>query len=79
MSQNSITLIKPYKWEGLWVFDDERVDLVREAFVAGAVHDVQRTNSSVSRMRMIAGKALRLISKRARRQGSCEFWGTDRK
>ena len=23
MSQNSITVIKPYKWEGMWVFDDE--------------------------------------------------------
>ena len=36
MSQNSITVIKPYKWEGQWVFDDARVDLVREPFVAGA-------------------------------------------
>ena len=36
MPQNSITVIKPYKWEGLWVFDDDRVDLVKEPFVAGA-------------------------------------------
>ena len=36
MPQNSISVIKPYKWEGLWVFDDERVDLVKEPFVAGA-------------------------------------------
>ena len=36
MSQNSITVIKPYQWEGQWVFDDERVDLVREPFVSGA-------------------------------------------
>jgi len=36
MSENSISVIKPYKWEGLWVFDDPRVDLVREPFVAGA-------------------------------------------
>ncbi|QEG37175.1 DUF6717 family protein [Bythopirellula goksoeyrii] len=36
MAQNSITIIKPYKWEGQWVFDDERVDLVKEPFVAGA-------------------------------------------
>ena len=33
---NQICVIKPYKWEGMWVFDDERVGLVREAFVAGA-------------------------------------------
>jgi hypothetical protein len=36
MSQNAITVIKPYKWEGLWVFDDDRVGLVKEPFVGGA-------------------------------------------
>jgi hypothetical protein len=36
MSQNSITVIKPYQWEGLWVFDDERVGLDKEPFVGGA-------------------------------------------
>jgi hypothetical protein len=36
MSQNAITVIKPYQWEGQWVFDDDRVDLVKEPFVAGA-------------------------------------------
>ncbi|TWU22733.1 DUF6717 family protein [Bythopirellula polymerisocia] len=36
MSENSISVIKPYKWEGLWVFDDERVGLDKEPFVAGA-------------------------------------------
>ena len=36
MSQNSITVIKPYQWEGLWVFDDDRVGLDKEPFVAGA-------------------------------------------
>lgn len=33
---NSIFVIKPYKWEGLWVFDDPNVDLVKEPFVGGA-------------------------------------------
>jgi hypothetical protein len=33
---NSISVIKPYKWEGMWVFDDPAVGLVREPFVAGA-------------------------------------------
>jgi len=33
---NQIAIIKPYKWEGLWVFDDDRVGLNREPFVAGA-------------------------------------------
>ena len=36
MLKNSITVIKPYRWEGLWVFDDERVDLDKEPFVGGA-------------------------------------------
>jgi hypothetical protein len=33
---NSIFVIKPYKWEGLWVFDDPVVGLLREPFVGGA-------------------------------------------
>ena len=32
---NSIFVIFPYRAEGTWVFDDERVGLVREPFVAG--------------------------------------------
>jgi hypothetical protein len=28
--KNSIFAIKPYKWEGLWVFDDANVGVVRE-------------------------------------------------
>ncbi len=35
MNQNSIMVLKPYKWEGMWVFDDEKTGLVREPFVAG--------------------------------------------
>jgi hypothetical protein len=34
MTQNSIMVLKPYKWEGMWVFDDDKTGLVREAFVA---------------------------------------------
>jgi hypothetical protein len=33
---NSIFVIKPYKWQGMWVFDDPAVGLVREPFVGGA-------------------------------------------
>ena len=33
---NSIFVIKPYKWQGQWVFDDANVGLVKEPFVAGA-------------------------------------------
>ena len=33
---NAIMTIAPYRWNGTWVFDDDRVGLVREPFVAGA-------------------------------------------
>jgi hypothetical protein len=32
---NALTVIQPYKSNGLWVFDDPAVGLVREPFVAG--------------------------------------------
>jgi hypothetical protein len=35
VTQNSIMVLKPYRWEGMWVFDDDRTGLVREPFVAG--------------------------------------------
>jgi len=33
--QNSILVIAPYRYNGTWVFDDERAGLVREPFVGG--------------------------------------------
>lgn len=33
---NSIYTIEVYKHQGMWVFDDDRVGLVKEPFVAGA-------------------------------------------
>ena len=33
---NAILAIYPYKAEGLWVFDDDRVGLVQEPFISGA-------------------------------------------
>jgi hypothetical protein len=32
---NSIRLLVPYKYEGLWVFDDPQVELIKEPFVSG--------------------------------------------
>lgn len=32
---NTIFIIKPYQHNGTWVFDDERVNLLKEPFVAG--------------------------------------------
>jgi hypothetical protein len=34
--KNSIFVIKPYKWQSMWVFDDTAVGLVKEPFVGGA-------------------------------------------
>jgi len=34
-AMNAIGLIVPYKYEGMWVFDDPAVGLVREPFVSG--------------------------------------------
>lgn len=33
---NSLNVIAPYRWEGMWVFDDPRVGLNKEPFVSGA-------------------------------------------
>lgn len=33
--QNAIFSIRPYYWQNMWVFDDERVALVKEPFVMG--------------------------------------------
>ncbi len=33
---NSIMVIHPYKYEGMWVFDDQTVGLIQEPFVSGA-------------------------------------------
>jgi hypothetical protein len=32
---NALNVIHPYKWQGLWVFDDARVGLDKEPFVEG--------------------------------------------
>jgi hypothetical protein len=32
---NAMAVIRPYRWNGMWVFDDPHVGLVREPFVAG--------------------------------------------
>lgn len=44
---NSILVIHPYKFEGLWVFDDERVGLDKEPFVSGADDMIDKLVSEV--------------------------------
>ena len=39
---NALFAIHPYKHQGLWVFDDDRVGLVKEPFVSGADDAIDR-------------------------------------
>jgi hypothetical protein len=39
---NALIVIHPYKYEGVWVFDDDSVSLVREPFVSGADDIIDR-------------------------------------
>ena len=40
--RNQLLVIAPYWWQGTWVFDDERVGLEREPFVAGVPEIIDR-------------------------------------
>jgi hypothetical protein len=44
---NAINVIAPYKYHGMWVFDDPRVGLVQEPFVAGADTMIDRVVENV--------------------------------
>jgi hypothetical protein len=44
---NAINVISPYKHHGVWVFDDPRVGLVQEPFVAGVDTWVDRVVADI--------------------------------
>ena len=44
---NSIFVIKPYRWNGMWVFDDPAVGLTREPFVAGVPAMIERATADI--------------------------------
>jgi hypothetical protein len=44
---NAINVISPYKHHGMWVFDDPRVGLVQEPFVAGADTMIDRVVADI--------------------------------
>ena len=44
---NAINVIAPYKYLGMWVFDDLRVGLVQEPFVSGADTMIDRVISDI--------------------------------
>jgi hypothetical protein len=45
--KNSIFVIKPYLWNGMWVFDDAAVGLVREPFVGGVPEMIRRATRGI--------------------------------
>lgn len=56
---NAIMIIYPYKYEGMWVFDDEKTGLLREPFISGADTIIDR---AIERRRIKdANKGFRLI------------------
>jgi len=46
---NAINVISPYKHFGMWVFDDSRVGLVQEPFVAGADTMIDRVVADIAK------------------------------
>ena len=44
---NTLILIFPYKYEGCWVFDDEKVGLLQEPFVSGADVIIERLTAHI--------------------------------
>jgi hypothetical protein len=47
LPMNAINVIAPYKHHGMWVFDDSRVGLVKEPFVAGADTMIDRVVADI--------------------------------
>jgi hypothetical protein len=45
---NAINVIAPYKHHGMWVFDDPRVGLLQEPFVAGADTMIDRVVADIT-------------------------------
>jgi hypothetical protein len=45
---NSLFVIKPYKWNGTWVFDDAAVGLIKEPFVSGVPAIIEEATKNIS-------------------------------
>ena len=44
---NAINVVVPYRCHGTWVFDDPRVGLIQEPFVAGADNMIDRVVADI--------------------------------
>jgi hypothetical protein len=47
MSDNSLFVVRPYKHQGTWVFDDDTVGLQREPFVLGIDEMIERLVTTI--------------------------------
>jgi hypothetical protein len=65
---NSLFVIAPYKYEGMWVFDDPRVGLSREPFIAGIDTMIDRMVADIPQ----AEKGFRAVFSAAPFPGSTE-------
>jgi len=87
---NAINVIAPYKYLGMWVFDDPKVGLVQEPFVAGAdtlmdlwsviCQTLRRVFASHSRRTLSQEFTLQLIWRCAEMSGNtyhCEAMNAD--
>ena len=45
---NSLFVIAPYRYQGMWVFDDPAVGLVREPFVSGIDAMIDRLTADIA-------------------------------
>ena len=54
---NAISVIVPYKYEGMWVFDDPAAGLMREPFVSGIDVMIDKLVASIPN----AAKGFRLL------------------
>jgi len=80
---NAINVIAPYKYEGLWVFDDAKVGLVQEPFVGGAdtiidelvaaIPNADAGCAMVFSAEDFPGSRHRLVWRRAERSGNIYF------
>lgn len=83
VSANSIYVISPYKYHGTWVFDDPRVGLDREPFVAGIPEMIDKLVKDIPNaeegFRLLfsaspfPGHAIKLVRKRKERGGNWYF------
>ncbi len=62
VQMNAISVISPYKRHGQWVFDDPRVGLVQEPFVAGADTWIDRVVADIPNAEQVCPALFRYFS-----------------